>query len=328
MIRDMIATKEQSCPSTSSDGLKTATTTEESGTNEEEVFLSGQLERLQVTSSRRRRFLRDPGKTAKDRSRSLRDAPVFKKNVKNTSTSATTASATHLLRPSKLGKVVASLSRNELQISPDQCHLVNTCKVHRSHKPKVSSLLSFSTGYYYSSSLSSLSLLDEEDATCRSFTAALYSANTTPSPPTAASLSPGAGEPSSYSKVSPQPSPPTLSNFSAMSQSLQDLQQLETISISEEMKSKKRAEKRRKRRLKKEILATAAATEKELHAPDTTPSSSSVSSSSSSSSSCAQQAQKMVVVHHDVSVDDLAGYLEDSIVFPKKMSYMAEMMYT
>ncbi len=30
----------------------------------------------------------------------------------------------------------------------------------------------------------------------------------------------------------------------------------------------------------------------------------------------------------DVSVDDLAGYLEDSMVFPKKMSYMAEMMYT
>jgi len=30
----------------------------------------------------------------------------------------------------------------------------------------------------------------------------------------------------------------------------------------------------------------------------------------------------------DVSVDDLAGYLEDSMIFPKKMSYMAEMMYT
>lgn len=33
-------------------------------------------------------------------------------------------------------------------------------------------------------------------------------------------------------------------------------------------------------------------------------------------------------VGEDVSVDDLAGYLEDSMTFPKKMSYMAEMMYT
>eukprot|EP00095_Tigriopus_kingsejongensis_P004476 maker-scaffold168_size293125-snap-gene-1.76 protein:Tk04476 transcript:maker-scaffold168_size293125-snap-gene-1.76-mRNA-1 annotation:"PREDICTED: uncharacterized protein C19orf60 homolog" len=45
------------------------------------------------------------------------------------------------------------------------------------------------------------------------------------------------------------------------------------------------------------------------------------------SSSCASQA-----LHHvdylDISVNDLAGYLEDSIIFPKKMSYMAEMMYT
>ncbi len=40
--------------------------------------------------------------------------------------------------------------------------------------------------------------------------------------------------------------------------------------------------------------------------------------------SCAQEARH----EQDVSVDDLAGYLEDSIIFPKKMSYMAEMMYT
>ena len=44
------------------------------------------------------------------------------------------------------------------------------------------------------------------------------------------------------------------------------------------------------------------------------------------SSSCAQQARKEY--QNDVSVNDLAGYLEDSVVFPKKMSYMAEMMYT
>lgn len=40
--------------------------------------------------------------------------------------------------------------------------------------------------------------------------------------------------------------------------------------------------------------------------------------------SCSQAARE----YNDVSVDDLAGYLENSIVFPKKMSYMAEMMYT
>lgn len=45
----------------------------------------------------------------------------------------------------------------------------------------------------------------------------------------------------------------------------------------------------------------------------------------STSTTCAQQARKE---YNDISVDDLAGYLEDSIVFPKKMSYMAEMMYT
>ncbi len=43
-----------------------------------------------------------------------------------------------------------------------------------------------------------------------------------------------------------------------------------------------------------------------------------------SRSSCAQQAKDYL----DVSVNDLAGYLEDSVVFPKKMSRMAEMMYT
>ncbi len=44
----------------------------------------------------------------------------------------------------------------------------------------------------------------------------------------------------------------------------------------------------------------------------------------SSRPSCAQQAKEYL----DVSVNDLAGYLEDSVVFPKKMSHMAEMMYT
>jgi len=39
---------------------------------------------------------------------------------------------------------------------------------------------------------------------------------------------------------------------------------------------------------------------------------------------CAQQAADL----GDVSVSDLAGYLENSVVFPKPMSRMAEMMYT
>ena len=45
------------------------------------------------------------------------------------------------------------------------------------------------------------------------------------------------------------------------------------------------------------------------------------------SRSTVPQPQRPPVVD-DVSVDDLAGYLEDSMMFPKKMSYMAEMMYT
>lgn len=33
-------------------------------------------------------------------------------------------------------------------------------------------------------------------------------------------------------------------------------------------------------------------------------------------------------LYSDITADDLAGYLEDTLIFPKKMSYMAEMMYT
>jgi len=40
--------------------------------------------------------------------------------------------------------------------------------------------------------------------------------------------------------------------------------------------------------------------------------------------SCGQQAR----LYSDVTADDLAGYLEDTTFFPKRMSYMAEMMYT
>jgi hypothetical protein len=47
---------------------------------------------------------------------------------------------------------------------------------------------------------------------------------------------------------------------------------------------------------------------------------------SSSSSSCAQQARRNEDVSQDI--DRLTDYLEESILLPKKMSYMAEMMYT
>lgn len=33
-------------------------------------------------------------------------------------------------------------------------------------------------------------------------------------------------------------------------------------------------------------------------------------------------------LYSDITADDLAGYLEDTLIFPKKMSYMAELMYT
>lgn len=39
---------------------------------------------------------------------------------------------------------------------------------------------------------------------------------------------------------------------------------------------------------------------------------------------CSQQARQ----NSDVTVDELAGYMDETSFFPKKMSYMAEMMYT
>merc|ERR1739844_632935 len=47
-------------------------------------------------------------------------------------------------------------------------------------------------------------------------------------------------------------------------------------------------------------------------------------SPSLSSVSCGQQAR----MYSDVTVDDLAGYFEDTTFFPKRMSILAEMMYT
>lgn len=44
------------------------------------------------------------------------------------------------------------------------------------------------------------------------------------------------------------------------------------------------------------------------------------------SSTCAQQARQNTELSQDI--DRLADYLEESILLPKKMSYMAEMMYT
>jgi len=51
------------------------------------------------------------------------------------------------------------------------------------------------------------------------------------------------------------------------------------------------------------------------------------------SASCAQQARNECSLSNndssvDISIDFLTDYLEETILFPKKMSYMAELMYT
>jgi len=49
------------------------------------------------------------------------------------------------------------------------------------------------------------------------------------------------------------------------------------------------------------------------------------------SASCAQQARNECLTSSDsvnISIDYLTDYLEETILFPKKMSYMAELMYT
>jgi len=45
-------------------------------------------------------------------------------------------------------------------------------------------------------------------------------------------------------------------------------------------------------------------------------------------SSCAEQARQLSQDELDETIDILADFLEESVVFPKKMSYMAELMYT
>lgn len=52
------------------------------------------------------------------------------------------------------------------------------------------------------------------------------------------------------------------------------------------------------------------------------------SSSSSSSSSCSQQVRMHSTNNCDVTIDELASYFETFVHIPKKMSSMAEMMYT
>ena len=112
-------------------------------------------------------------------------------------------------------------------------------------------------------------------------------------------------------------------SLGGLSQSLQDFSRcckdLETFSIGggedDESNGGKRgsAKQRRRRRKRKSGEPTAAAD--------------SCDERFDGSRSTVPQPQRPPVVD-DVSVDDLAGYLEDSMMFPKKMSYMAEMMYT
>jgi len=100
-------------------------------------------------------------------------------------------------------------------------------------------------------------------------------------------------------------------SLGGLSQSLQDFSRcckdLETFSIGgeEEDESQKRGSKQRRRRRKRK------------------------SGEPKTADSCDERSEfSRSVPSDDVSVDDLAGYLEDSMIFPKKMSYMAEMMYT
>ena len=127
-------------------------------------------------------------------------------------------------------------------------------------------------------------------------------------------------------------------NFSPTSnaistQSLQDFsdiakccENLETFSICEEAKAKERRRYQTQNFLAPRVRDIEDLERQEdadcgMQAP------SQASNSNSNGSSCAQQARQEY--HEVITVNDLAGYLEDSIVFfPKKMSQMAEMMYT
>lgn len=126
--------------------------------------------------------------------------------------------------------------------------------------------------------------------------------------------------------VSPLSAAAARLSVGGLSQSLQDFssccRELETFSIDDEDDGRRR--RRSTRRRKKRRSGEIGGSDKICDGNDASKSEGKADSAAPFSSPSSASAAAV----DDVSVDDLAWYLEDSMVFPKKMSYMAEMMYT